>query len=82
IYISPEKSSDIGQNLEKLQEGNILTISHKKDFAINGGIINFIVVNNKINFEINLEQAKKSNIAISSKLLRLARIVNNGVTDQ
>lgn len=77
IYISPDYSFDIGLHLEKLQKKNILTIGHKKNFAIQGGIINFIRVNNKINFEINLEQAKKSNIRISSKLLHLARIVGS-----
>lgn len=77
IYISPDHSFDIGQHLEKLQNKNILTISHKKDFALQGGIINFITVNNKINFEINLEQSRKSNIRISSKLLQLARIVGS-----
>ena len=53
---------------------NILTVSDAPDFTKQGGIIKFFTKSNKIKLEINLEAAKAANLAISSKLLRLAEI--------
>ena len=44
-------------------------------FAERGGMINFIIKNNKVSFEVNPEAATEANLRISSKLLRLAKIV-------
>ena len=40
-----------------------------------GGIINFIIVDKKVHFEINPEAAEQSRLKISSQLLKLAKIV-------
>jgi hypothetical protein len=53
----------------------ILTVSEIPAFAQRGGMINFITVDNKIRFEINLDAAQHVGIQISSQLLKLARIV-------
>jgi hypothetical protein len=53
----------------------ILTIGESPNFAHRGGIINFIVVDDKIRFEVNVEAAKQADISISSRLLALAKIV-------
>jgi hypothetical protein len=42
-----------------------------------GGIINFITVEDKVQFEINSEQAQQHQLKISSQLLKLARIVRS-----
>ena len=68
---------------EKLRNGyvtlligrDVLTVSHFEGFAENGGMINLVLNNNKIQFEINFISAEKSNIKVSSKLLRLANKV-------
>lgn len=78
LFIPPEINFDIKNHSEHLKSIGVLTISEKKNFAQSGGIINFITVNNRLNFEINLEQARSSNITISSKLLQLAKVVGNG----
>ncbi len=53
----------------------ILTIGDSPNFARRGGIINFILVDDKVRFEINVEAAKQANINISSRLLSLAKII-------
>jgi hypothetical protein len=53
----------------------ILTVSEIPAFAQRGGMINFITVDNKIRFEINLDAAQHVGIQIGSQLLKLARIV-------
>ncbi len=76
----PERDSDLEESLlrqalSKLKGTSTLTVSEIEGFAQLGGIINFIIVENKVRFEINLKAARDANLKISSKLLRLARIV-------
>jgi YfiR/HmsC-like len=53
----------------------IFTISDEPGFAAGGGIANFILVDQKIRFEINPGSAKRAGLRISSSLLRLAKLV-------
>jgi hypothetical protein len=53
----------------------VLTVGETEDFAEDGGMIAFLVEENKIRFEINLEAADKAKLKISSKLLALAKTV-------
>lgn len=78
LFIPPESNFNSSYKLDYLSSKGVLTIGNQKNFSEIGGIINLVTIKNKINFEINLEQARKSNIKISSKLLQLARIVKNG----
>jgi hypothetical protein len=50
----------------------ILTIGETKEFIEQGGIINFVMVDKKIRFEINNARARQANLLISSRLLGLA----------
>ncbi len=53
----------------------ILTVSESAAFARAGGIIHLKTVNKKVRFVINLDAAKRAGVKFSSKLLRLAEIV-------
>ena len=55
---------------------NILTVSDAAGFFKQGSMIRFITKDNKIRIQINLEATKEANLAISSKLLRIAEIVS------
>jgi hypothetical protein len=56
---------------------NTLIITEKKGDLENGSAINFLIVNNKIKFEINLNSLNKNNIKASSQLLKLALNIKN-----
>jgi hypothetical protein len=58
---------------------SILTVGETEMFTRQGGIINFITVDNKVRYEINLDAARRADLDISSKLLRLAKIVGYGM---
>jgi len=64
--------------VEKLRHHHVLIVGESKGFADRGGSVNFFVESNKIRFEINLEAAKEQQLHISSKLLSLAKIVQQG----
>jgi len=51
---------------------NVLTVSDVEGFSSEGGMIEFIRVDNKIKFEINVTQSIKSGIKFRSQLLEVA----------
>jgi hypothetical protein len=55
----------------------ILTVGEAEGFAERGGMINFVVENNHVRFEINPAAASRAGLKISSKLLQLAIIVRD-----
>jgi dihydroxyacid dehydratase/phosphogluconate dehydratase len=60
------------------KDSNVLTVGETEDFIDFGGIIAFVRENDKILFDINREAAKRAEIEISSRVLRLARKVLPG----
>jgi hypothetical protein len=52
-----------------------LTVSSMENFTNYGGMIGFITLGNIIRFNINLKQARETQLSISSKLLELANQV-------
>jgi hypothetical protein len=53
----------------------LLLVSDDPDFTRQGGIISFYNENNRIRMEINLARAREIKLDISSRLLKLVRIV-------
>ena len=53
----------------------VLTVSDLPNFAQSGGDIGFLYTSNQLHFQINLASARRSGIAFSSKLLRLADVI-------
>lgn len=76
LFISSEMEGRMTEILDRLKGTSTLTVSDIDGFARRGGMINFITVENKIQFEINVEAAERAKLQISSHLLRLARIVS------
>jgi hypothetical protein len=75
LVFSGEELPDSRLALQALTQANVLTIGENEDFLQAGGIIRFSIVESTVQFDINQSQAKKARLSISSKLLRLARVV-------
>lgn len=75
LFIASSEKDRLPSLLSTVKGLPVLTVSEIDGFAERGGMINFIVVENKIRFEINPEAAKQAGITISSQLLQLARII-------
>ena len=75
LYIGKSEKNNLNTILKKLQNKPCLTVSNIDGFASRGGMINFILVNNKVRFEINLQTTRNSDLKVSSRLLKLATIV-------
>lgn len=75
VFVSASESAHLDEIFRLLKNLPILTIGETPSFAERGGIINFILINDKVRFEVNVEAAKQADISISSRLLALAKIV-------
>lgn len=75
LFLAENDSKLIADVINKFKNSPVLTVADVSGFASQGGVINFIKVDNTIRFEINPEAAQKKDLKISSKLLSLARIV-------
>ena len=62
--------------LKNLEGTPVLTIGDIEGFTRLGGMIKFITTDNQVGFEINLKAVEKSDLEISAKLLKLAKITN------
>lgn len=75
LYFAPDTTVASPRIFADLQDKRILTIGETEDSLRNGAVIRF-VTERKISLRINLKSAKASGLTISSKLLRLAEVVN------
>ena len=75
LFVSDSEADRADQILRYLRSRPVFTVSDIPDFAQRGGIINFVVRNKKIRFQINLDAAERAGIKLSSKLLRLAEVI-------
>lgn len=69
-----EKDAEVGL-FKALQGRPVLTLGEREGFVQAGGAINFYTENKKIRIECDSEALSKAGFTISSKLLRLMRIV-------
>jgi hypothetical protein len=76
LFVSSSERRRAGQIVESLKGASVLTVGEMDQFNQQGGIINFLMEENKVGFEINASAAEQSRLKISSKLLALARRVN------
>lgn len=53
----------------------VLTMSDIEDFAQSGGAVGFVNADQRVQFEINLQTLQRSNLRLSSEVLKLARVV-------
>jgi hypothetical protein len=75
LFISPSEKIFALNILESVKEYGVLTVADYKGFLEAGGIINLVMEEKKVQFEINMIAAKQSGITIRSQLLRLAKKV-------
>lgn len=75
VFVPVTEKSQSDAILRSLQGLRTLTIGENDGFAVLGGIINLTVEGNKVHFEINRLAADRAGLKISSKLLRIARLV-------
>ncbi|MCI0530621.1 MAG: YfiR family protein [candidate division Zixibacteria bacterium] len=77
LFISQSEAERADKIISKLDGRSILTVTDARDFSQTGIMIRFVSEKKKIKLKINVDAAKAAELAISSKLLRLADIVRS-----
>jgi len=77
IFVNPSEKTRARSILHTLKGSGILTIGDMPGFAEQCGIINFYLESGKVRFEINIGASQREKLQVSSRLLRLARIVSS-----
>jgi hypothetical protein len=75
LFIPASEKGRAGQILRPVRESNVLTVSDTFEEGRQGAIISFFIEQKKVRFAINIDAARAAGLKISSKLLKLARIV-------
>jgi hypothetical protein len=78
LFIGAEEKKPLPEILAKAKANSVLTVGESEHFVQDGGMIGFVLEENKIRFAVNLEAAQKAKLKISSRLLALAKSVIGG----
>ena len=73
LFISASEDRHLKKIMESIRGTNILTIGESTQFGQSGGMIRFVIQDNKVRFEINASAAGQAGLRISSKLLALSK---------
>jgi len=76
LFIRTSNAARLKAIFADLKGRSILTVGESETFLGSGGMIRF-VTDNKVRLQINLRAARQARLKISSKLLRVAEVVNN-----
>jgi hypothetical protein len=80
LFISASERQHTTQILAGLQDAGVLTVSDIDGFAAAGGVMQFVMQENRVRFVVNLEAATQRKLRVSAKLLALAQVVNRSET--
>jgi hypothetical protein len=78
LFISSSEKRRTAEILADLGNLTVLTVGETEGLAQLGVMVNFLIEENKVRFEINLDAVERSGVKISSQLLKLAKIVKDG----
>jgi len=75
LFICSSEKKNLAEIMKVLKGSSVLTVGEMSGFLEAGGIINFLMEEGKVRFEISIAAAKQAGLKIRSKLLRLAERV-------
>ena len=76
LFLGENDPEQVRRALRTLRGQPVLTVGESSDFAARGGVVGFRVTDDgRVAFDVNLEQAERAGLKLSSQLLRVARIV-------
>lgn len=82
LFISSSEESQLGSILVVAKRFRVLTVSDIPRFAERGGVIGFVLQQDKIRFEVNRSAAEQAHLTLSSELLKVASRLYNKAAEQ
>ncbi len=77
LFVASSERDNLSNMIDALNGSSILTVGDTEGFAEQGVIINLYIENNKVRFKVNIEAARRADLKLSSRLLKLAKIVTS-----
>ncbi len=77
LFVPDAEGDHLADIAARVKGSPVLLIGESPGFAERGGAINFILVDNKVRFEINPTVARTAGLQISAKLLAIATVVGD-----
>jgi hypothetical protein len=77
LFVGAASEAGAGEVAGAIGGAPVLLVGESDGFATSGGAINFFTDDNKIRFEINPRAAEAAGLRVSSRLLRVAKIVSD-----
>jgi hypothetical protein len=75
VYVTPGLDAAIGDMVQALDGVDVLTVSAIPRFVVRGLVFGFDLVSGKPTLMINLNQAKRQNVAIDPNAVRLMQVI-------
>lgn len=75
VYVSSSEGPRLKSILQTLNQLPVLTVSDMPRFVDSGGMIQFVLENGRVRFDVNLASAEKAGLGLSSQLLKVASAV-------
>ena len=72
LFISASENKQLKEILSNLGRLSILTVSDMPQFVQQGGMVQFVLADERVRFEINLTAAQQAGLNLSSQLLKVA----------
>jgi Fe-S cluster assembly iron-binding protein IscA len=72
IYVDPSQSDKLSENISTLKKNKTLIVTEKGGLLFDGSVINFVIANNKLRFEISNTNAQKVPLVIGPALIKMA----------
>ncbi len=76
ILFVPEKNAEYLGRLLEVADNNTLLIGESPNFAEDGGAINFVEYDNRLQFELNKNAILRNGFKVSNQLLKLAILID------
>jgi YfiR/HmsC-like len=77
LFVSVSERQHSAEILSAIHDASVLTVSDIDGFAEAGGVVQFVIQENRVHFIVNLDAATQSRLRVSAKLLALARVINH-----
>lgn len=82
LFISSSRQDQLAADLIALRGQPILTVSDIPDFVSRGGMVQFVLTEDRVRFEIGLPSAQNAGLKLSSQLLKVAVAVRGGANSK
>jgi hypothetical protein len=75
LFLNAAEDSHLRGILADLGQASVLTVSDMPDFSKRGGMIQFVLQDNRVRFQINRTSAEAAGLTLASDLLKVAAAV-------